>query len=446
MNKFRMLTFVAASTVAITAFASSPAESAMAGSRHHAHSSSQRLADGSQTASDPEFSPLQDLASDIDQLATSTYPSTYAGVEVSAGELDVYVVPGDDQALLDAIAAANVAGLPYTIKYATRSYATQAATSQWLADNRALLQGEGINPGWWGAYPEADAVRVALQTPTSADLAELQSAAAQVLSPSTTVTSATYLTVASAVMNAQVPSSDLIVVYPTLLGTGEAADGYSDTSPFYGADQIEYTLSNTETCTSNFSFNGQNNPNNHWDFTAAHCSSNVTGHDFYTCATHNSSGNCNYKVGTVSTVYSNGEDFESIGVSSNDGYVWNDSTGSLWSVNGFIEAQMGDELTVDGQTNGAHYDNYVESGGSTTCVNYGIFVCHAIVISTGTKNLCIAGDSGGPVLERESDGYHIKAAGMILGFDETSGGEYFCYAQQVYYIRSQANVLVIWGN
>jgi hypothetical protein len=129
----------------------------------------------------------------------------------------------------------------------TRSYATQAATSQWLADNQELLQSEGVNPGWWGEYSPSDAIRIALQTPTSDQLSELQAAANQLLSPPPTVTTATYLTVAAAVMNTQVPSPGLIVVYPNLLGPGEAANGYNDTKPLSGADQIKYTLSNSAT-------------------------------------------------------------------------------------------------------------------------------------------------------------------------------------------------------
>jgi hypothetical protein len=236
MNKFRMFSTLTASIVAVTTLGAPwPVEGAALGSHGPAH----RLQSAS---SDPELSPLQELASSIDDLGTSTYPSTYAGVQISNGELDVYLVPGDDKALLAAIAATDSAGLPYTIKYDTRSYATQAATSQWLADNRDLLRSEGLNPGWWGAYPAADAVRVALQTPTSANLAELQSIADQILQTAPTVTPDNYLTVASAVINAQVPSPDLIVVYPTLLGQGQPADAYNDVSPFYGGDQIMYTL------------------------------------------------------------------------------------------------------------------------------------------------------------------------------------------------------------
>jgi hypothetical protein len=405
--------------------------------------------------SDPEYSPLQPLAGSISELGESSYASTYAGVQISGGALDIYVVPGDDSAFLSAVAALDTANLPFTVVDVSQSYATQAATSQWLADNDSALQSQGINPGWWGSDPADNAIRVALQSPTSAQLTQLQTtaarvlpaaAAAQVLPAGTAITLGNYLPVAAAVLNAQVPSPGGIVVYPTLLGAGQQASGYNDTTPFYGADQIKYTLSNTATCTSNFSFNGAANPNNHWVFTAAHCSGAASGRNFYTCASHSSSGDCNYNVGTVSTVYYNGQDFESIGPSSNAGYVWNDSNASLWSVNGYFEADPGVYVTVDGEANGAHYGNYVIEGGGSTCVSYsGHLTCNAIVIETGTSELCIPGDSGGPVLQRESDGYHIYAVGMILGFDNTSDGD-FCYAQQISYIRNTANVRLIWGN
>lgn len=409
------------------------------------HKTSHRLTRAASSATDPEFSALEQLAGTIDQLGENSYPTTYAGDQISNGVLDLYVITADDSSFLSAVATANSAGLPYTVVGATNSYASLDATSQWLATNETTLEGEGIAPGWWGASPADNAIRVALQSPTSAQLTNLQSAAAQLLPASMTVTGATYLTAAADVIKAQIPSPGDIVMYPTLLGPGQAASGYNDKSPFYGGDQIKYTQSNIETCTSNFSFNSSSNPSNHKAVTAAHCSGGASGHDFYTCASHNSSGDCSYNVGTVSSVYYNNQDFEVI-PTSNYGYVWNDSNASLWSVNGWIDAEPGDYLTVDGEANGAHYDNYVTSGDGSTCVTYGGHTsCHAIVISTGSNELCIPGDSGGPVLERESDGYHIYAAGLILGYSNTGSGD-FCYAQQVYWIRSQTNFQVVWGN
>src|SRR5439155_14043562 len=124
--------------------------------------------------------------------------------------------------------------------YSIRSYATQAATSQWLADNQELLQVEGVNPGWWGEYSPSDAIRIALQTPTSDQLSELQAAANQLLSPPPTVTTATYLTVAAAVMNTQVPSPGLIVVTRISLALGKRQTATMTPSPY-----LERTRSST---------------------------------------------------------------------------------------------------------------------------------------------------------------------------------------------------------
>jgi hypothetical protein len=409
------------------------------------HVTSLKSAHATSSTSDPEFSALEQLAGNIGQLGESSYSSTYADVQISNGILYLYVT-GNDSGFLNAVTATDSAGLPYTLEYVTRSSATHAATSQWIANNETTLAGEGIALGWWGPSPADDAVRVALQSPTSAQLTELQSAVDKLLPTQATVAAATYLTAAADVIKAQVPTPSDVVLFPTLLGPGVQASGYNDTSPFDGADSIKrYIPGVTETCTTNFSYNSSSNPSNHKDVTAAHCTGGATGDNWATCATTNNSGQCNYKVGTVTSAYYNNQDFEVI-PTSNEGYVWNDSNGSKWSVNGWIDAEVGDYLTVDGQTNGAHYGNYVTSGDGSTCVIYsGHTSCHAIVISTGSNNFCPQGDSGGPVLERESDGYHIYAAGLILGYNNTADGD-FCYAQQVYWIRSVTGFLVLWGN
>src|SRR6266568_4038092 len=127
------------------------------------HQASRTAAD----TSNPEYSPLQPLAGSISELGESSYASTYSGVQISGGVLNIYVVPGNDSAFLNAVAALDTASLPYTVVDVTQSYATQAATSKWLADNDSKLQSQGINPGWWGPDPADNAIRVALQTPTS---------------------------------------------------------------------------------------------------------------------------------------------------------------------------------------------------------------------------------------------------------------------------------------
>jgi hypothetical protein len=213
------------------------------------------------SASDPEYSPLQPLEGNISQLGEASYASTYSGVQISGDVLNIYVVPANDSAFLSAVADLDTTNLPYTIVDVGESYATEAATSKWIAGNYSTLQSQGINAGWWGSDPEDNAIRIALQTPTSAQMTELQDTATQVLSASvlaqliptgTSITLSTYLPVAAAVMNALVPSPGTVVVYPTLLGPGQEASGYDNMKPFYGADEIKYTTDSTETCTSNF--------------------------------------------------------------------------------------------------------------------------------------------------------------------------------------------------
>lgn len=406
---------------------------------------------------DPELSPLQPLASKIGSLGEAKYASTYAGVQIVAGTLNVYVTRQHNSRFLAAAAAADTAKLPYRINYVSRSYAVQAATSKWLASGRAELDKQGIVPEWWGSRPSHDAVLVAFQKPTKSQLLALQSTVmrmrqgslikrALALPQGMSVTQENYQAVAAAALNAEAPSASDIVALPSLLGTGSPSE-LNDYKPFKGADLIWYTLKNTNACTSNFSYNGANNPSNHWVVTAAHCSHTYTGHDFYTCYTRNSSNDCNYNVGTVKTVYYSGNDFETI-KSSNVGYVFNDdSTGYEWSVNGYITAEPGDYVTTDGITSGAIYDIYVESGGGSTCAVYGGHeICHAIVLES-TKDICPKGDSGGPILQRESDGYHIKAVGLIDGTEYSSSlNTHYCFGQQVYWIRDHASLRLIWGN
>lgn len=123
---------------------------------------------------DPELSPLAPLASRIDQLGRSRYDSTYAGVQLlhQARELVVYVVPAHASMFLHATAAADTRRLCYTVKNVTRSYATQAAVSNWITAHAGLIREEGIALAFWGPWPSEDAVRVVIQTPASHALAQ----------------------------------------------------------------------------------------------------------------------------------------------------------------------------------------------------------------------------------------------------------------------------------
>jgi hypothetical protein len=320
-----------------------------------------------------------------------------------------------------------------------------------------VLSQEGVSAVWWGSHEPQDAIMVALREPTSRQLARLRStvtlmrkgsmgARALDLPVNEPITAGTFRAVAGAVLAAEEPVPNLTVAYPHLLGAAHESEGYdSDESPFTGGDEIWFTLQNKEFCTSNFSFVGANNPNNNWNLTAGHCSSFAGGQNFYTCATENA-GNCNYNMGQVSYIYGNGDDFETIGsVPSNNGYVW-DHSGGKWSVNGWQTAEMGDGLGTVGATNGATFGNYVSAGGDDTCVDYGsIQTCNAMVLASGSTQICPPGDSGGPIFSREGSSGNIYAYGEILGYyDGPSGDE--CFGQQMYRIRSEGNLSLVWGS
>ncbi len=406
----------------------------------------------SSRVSDPELSPLEPLAGLIGQLGESKYASTYAGVQIVAGKLEIYVLPDHDASFLAAVAAIDRTHLPYAVNYVGRSYASQAKTSQWLLDNRPRLRDQGIIPEWWGPDAASDAVRVALQAPTNSQLAALRIALARarnsmhkkrsmIIPHRLSVTRNTFAYAAAVMLNSEVPYAGEIRVLPQFLGPGRASSSTDDDEPFYGADQIWYTLENTHYCTSNFSFKGVSDPSNHYVVTAAHCSDETTGHDFYTCHTINSSGYCDYDVGTVHTVFYNDNDFEQI-PSSSTGYVWDDSTNATWGVNGYIVAEQGDGVSTDGATSGLTTDITVAEGGGGSVACYGGHcVSHAIVLSSN-QSICPPGDSGGPILQRESSGDDVKAAGIILGYG-SSMGTYFCYGQQVYWIMDDAGIQLI---
>lgn len=416
------------------------------------------------TANDPEFSALQKLAGDIEVLGDSKYPTTFAGDMINAGALYVYIVPGDSQPFLDAVAALDTGGLPYSVQGATQSYATQAATSKWLQKNWTAFRKDGVSLEVWAPSPAHDAVLIQLATPANSQMAALKGLVAKVqggqrakrplqLPNGEPVTSATYPGVVQALLNAMSPAPGATFVSPSYLGVPHVLDGLADYKPFDGADRIWYELTNLDACTGNFGVVNASNTSVQYLMTAGHCNGGnapVTGHDFYTCYTTNSSGKCNYNVGTVNRTYWSADDYELI-PSSVVGYVWNNSTSTEWSVNGSITPATGDYLTVDGSFGKAVYDNYVAAGWSVgTCFTETLengsshLVCNGFEVEKTTPN-CKSGDSGGPVLQRESDGYHIHAAGMIQA-GTSGGGWYYCLGQAFYAIQSEANLKLILGS
>jgi hypothetical protein len=470
-----LLVLVAALAAVVAAFAAPVSAQTQGRFQHHPHvividgkravlGSPGTLASAGRP--DPEFSPLSAFAARIQELGQSRYASTFAGVQLadSARVLDVYVVPRHDYlAFLRAVAATDTRGLPYTVYKVTNSYATQAATTRWVTAQWVTLRREGILLNSWSPSPADDAVLVALQRPAARQLAELRNAVAQLraghmagrplqLPEGTVVSRNTYVSVAAAVLNAEAPPPGDIVVSPAFEQAFHAVDGSADNTPFFGGDLIWFTLNNTFVCTSDFSVNSATNTSVQYAVTAGHCSGfpPVTGRNFYTCFTKNSSNKCDYFMGTVNNAFwNNNDDFELIFMPSGRsvlGLVWINRTSNTWAVNGFFTPAVGNAVTSDPWPSAAIFDNNVDAvnGCFTEFNSAGTAshkVCSDIIISKNGASPCNrVGDSGGPILERESDGTHIDAVGVIVASNSSQ-----CAGELITRVRSEANVRLIFG-
>lgn len=417
-----------------------------------------------------ETSPLQSFAEKAQQLGTAKFATSFAGARLAARKLDIYVVAAKATAFLHAVAAADKGGIRYTVISVPHSYADQMATLNWLTRNTTTLARQGIRLNTWAPSPAADAVQAQLRAPASRQLEHLASTIARLrsgrlaarrplrLAPDMPVTAASYPRVAGAALQAEVPAAGLVTVSPTVGAAIRAASGAADFSPFYGGDNIFYELTNSNECTGGFPVKSGSTD---YMLTAAHCSYEVTGtatgHDFYTCYT-SSSGLCDYDVGHVSALFWDNNcasgaggcnDFELIDSSavsrSENGYVWTNDGSTAWGVNGYINPTDGALVTTDGWQSGAVYDNTVASVNGCFTESYsGNYsgdhtVCNDVITGHGGSQSCKGGDSGSPILQRESSGTYIYAVAILDAVSSTQ-----CFGELISWIRTEAGVVLIW--
>jgi hypothetical protein len=110
----------------------------------------------------------------------------------------------------------------------------------------------------------------------------------------------------------------------------------------------------------------------------------------------------------------------------------------------------GDGLTADGSVTQAVTDNNVVNAGPSFCFTENTdvgenTVCNAFELSN-TQMECQPGDSGGPVLQRESNGAYAYAAGIINAGAIFNPPNYDCYGEMISHIRTEANVKLEWYN
>jgi hypothetical protein len=196
---------------------------------------------------------------------------------------------------------------------------------------------------------------VTLESPTSDDLAALSSTATSVGIATAPVTPETYVAVAGQVLAA---------LYGNAVGVATAYgipltlfDRFTDYSPFYGGDQIEYETSGGEAvCTGGFAVVALvgNRAGDDFMLSAGHCGDAAA---WYLTGCQECSGD-GTDMGWTSTIYFEDparDDFQAIltqpiGASSAAGYVY--GTGYTYYVEGVDNVGYGQPFTFDGSVTG----------------------------------------------------------------------------------------------
>jgi len=410
---------------------------------------------------DPEVGQANMLADRLQTLGQegSQYGSTFAGVDLVDGRVDVYVVPLHDSAFLRAVAAADPGRVPYTIKFVKRGWTTLLAVRDWVTARLSRLEGQGVRLSGWGPDVTANAVQVTFRAPGARQLAELHRAVSalrsgghHLLGPAEAlVTRSTYARLALAVVNAEAPVAGGIIADSAFQQLGRMTNGSADTSPFWGGDNIWYEVGNYDSCTSAFGTFNPNISGKVYTMTPAHCSyvetALATGHTWYTCATK-ANGKCSYGVGNVNKMYwNNNEDMELIGPApgkSLEGNVWINQTDYWWAITGEADPALDSLLTVDGWRTGAVPDSTVTQLDGCQNLQFGIqgitpywgthTVCNLITIVKNGAGPCTDGDSGGPVVVRLGSSGAADAAAIIEGAHFVNGVVTECWAQPISYV------------
>jgi hypothetical protein len=326
------------------------------------------------------------------------FQAAYGGQENSAsGRLAVlYVVRGHGSGLLAAVhAEAGAADAGYRVVYVPHSWAQLHALMIKIAGQGPRWRAQGIGLAQWGPDLSASKIVIRLRSYSAAAAARLRAAYG-----------AGWVSVSSTPMTGQWQL---------------ASNKYYDTAPFYGGDRI-FTSSNGE-CTSAFTMLGNANPANHWVITAGHCGRNT----WYTNWTSR------FEVGPTSTDYHVGyggstyDDVQTIGPADAWGSVWG-STGTYVPYVPFLPG-AGAPICFDGATPKPDSSSGLECGVGVInpiagCITFsgGLTDCNLGQAYDANREVCLAGDSGGPVFQRVGTSSQVKAIGLIVGFGQGGHG------------------------
>ncbi len=345
--------------------------------------------------------------------ATAKFQSGYGGQINSAtgGVAVLYVVRGHEARLLAAVRGRAAADPGYRVVYVPHTWAQLETLTTKIARQVPRWRARGIELAKWGPDPAASKVVIWLRAYSAAAAQQLRNAY----------------------------GADLVSVShtPMTQPAESAANKYYDTPPFFGGDRIfAYPSSGgTLECTDGFVMLGNAHPANHWVLTAGHCGRQ-------TWLTNWTVG---YTLGSTSTDYLAGAggntaiDVQTIGANA-WGEVWGD-TGTYDPFTIFVPPPR-QYVCFDGADPKPDSPSGLECGVEVTdqgpfCLitTDGLTHCQLGEAYDGSRDVCLAGDSGGPVFQRQSSGNNVEAVGIITA---DSGG-HTCYYTLITAIMSTTN-------
>jgi hypothetical protein len=347
--------------------------------------------------------------------ATAKFVSGYGGQINSAtgGVAVLYVVRGHEAGLLAAVRGhADAADAGYRVVYVPHSWALLEALTTKIARQVPRWRARGIELAKWGPDPATSKVVIWLRAYSPAAARQLLSAyGAGLASVSHT------------------PMTQL---------AESASNKYYDTPPFFGGDRIfaHPSSGGTVECTDGFVMLGNANPGNHWELTAGHCGRQTWLTNWTT----------QYTLGSTSTDYLAGAgggtaiDVQTIGANA-WGEVWGD-TGTYDPFTIFVPP-AGQYLCFDGADPKPDSPSGLECGVQVTeqgpfCIitTDGLTHCQLGEAYDQNREVCLGGDSGGPVFQRQSSGNRVEAVGIITA---DGPGGHTCYYTLITAIMSTTN-------
>jgi hypothetical protein len=371
---------------------------------------------------------LQNFADNVETLGETQFPATFAGASLtSAGVVEVYATNTRDAALTSAIAKLNSGGFSVSYVAVKFSYTKLNALNSTLASVQSRLQKDGVELAVSEPDAAASTVDVILLQPTSADIAHLDSSAADYSRAASAVISS----VAGSGYTVQ-PEFALEAQAATTAAPSSAksyAGRYNGKAPFAGGDAIKG--SNGLNCTGGFSMVG-NKSGNPFMLSAGHCGRATWSTPAQT-------------MGRTSSLYWRNparDDFQTIRVGSARGSV-NGNT-DQYAVVGQVVPARGSLLTLDGSVSGEQHGIKVLAPNATI---YNIkgpggvkFTASHLVTALG---FCTGGDSGGPIYVRVPAPLQVRAIATIVAYYGLPSGGIVCAGERIGNEESASNTRLI---